>query len=282
MSQLDLGLAAGVSARHISFLETGRSRPSAEMVMRLAGAMELPLRERNVLLTSAGFAPRFRHRPLDHEDLSEARRALQQILDVHAPNPAFVQDREWRIVLWNRPQEIMLRDLVGEGGAPSDLNVLDLVFQPGPMRERCINWEIVAAAVLRRLRRQMAQAGPDDPLRRRWDRVMAAPGAADLSRALRFEDPPPILIPMVVREPDGTTSSWFSTLAVFGATGEITLEELVVESFFPADDATRKLVARLAADTEKSAHRPDPRRAVPKADDRRAPAAGRKRPKPKR
>ena len=247
ISQLELGLTADVSSRHISFLETGRSRPSPEMVLRLVGALDLPLRERNEFLLSAGFAPRFRERSLGHADLSEARQALKLLLEAHEPNPALVQDRLWQIVLWNRSQEIMFRDLISDTGSPADLNVLDLVFKPGLMRERIVNWEVVAGAVLRRLHRQMTRVGPDDTLRESWRRVMASPGVADLNRSLRFDDPPPILIPMRLHEDDGQVSSWFSTLAVFGATGEITLEELILESFFPADYATRQLIAAVAA-----------------------------------
>ncbi len=251
VSQLALGLQAGVSARHLSFLETGRARPSKAMVSRLAGALDLPLRETNDLLLGAGFAPRFSQRPLEDAELSEARRALQIILEMHEPNPAFVLDRYWQIILWNRTQALMLRDLHGPEGSPADLNALDLVFVPGRVRESLLNWEEVAVAVLRRLRRQTARVGPTDPLHDTWTRLLALPGVEALDRTAGT---PAILVPMRMREGDRVLT-WFSTLATFGAAGDITLEELVVESFFPGDEITRAFVAELAARPSKGSAR---------------------------
>lgn len=248
MSQMSLGFGAEVSTRHISFLETGRARPSREMVLRLGAALDLPLRERNELLVGAGFAPRFGERPLDDAGLAEALRALQLILSAHEPNPAFVIDRHWRIRLWNRTQAYMLRELAAPDGSPGGLSALDLVFEPGLMRERFENWEEIALAVLRRLRRQVARAGPGDELHEIHRRIMSLPGVGSLGLAGSLDAPPPILVPMLIRQ-DGVTFKWFSTLAVFGATGEVTLEELVIESFFPGDDATRELVQAIAGQT---------------------------------
>ncbi|MDX1389676.1 MAG: helix-turn-helix transcriptional regulator [Acidobacteriota bacterium] len=245
VSQLDLGLRAGVSARHISFLETGRARPSRSMVLRLAGALDLRLREQNDLLLAAGFAPRYGERSLDDAEAREARRALRFILDAHEPYPAFVLDHTWRIVLWNRPQAAMLAELDGPNGSPADLNALDLVFAPGPMRESFVNWEEVARAVLRRLRRQMSRVGPGDPLHEVWDRVQGMPGVAELDTVSDAHRPMPVLVPMRMREGDRVLT-WYSTLAVFGATGDVTLEELVIESFFPGDEVTRAFVEQLA------------------------------------
>ena len=246
LSQLDLGLAADVSSRHISFLETGRARPSREMVLRLSGGLDLPLRKRNELLLSAGFAPRYGARSLDDAELAEARQALQFILDAHEPYPAFVLDRFWQIVLWNRPQGLLLADLHGKGGSPADLNALDMVFAPGPTRDSCLNWEELASAVLRRLRRQVTQAGPGDPIRETWGRILGFPGVAELNHAEEPGRSPPIIVPMLIREGD-QVFTWFSTLAVFGATGDVTLEELVIECFFPGDDATRAFVKDAAS-----------------------------------
>ena len=246
ISQLHLALEAGVSARHVSFLETGRARPSRAMVLKLAAALDLPLRERNDLLLSAGFAPRYVERSLDDADVREARRALQFILDAHDPYPAFVIDRYWQIVLWNRTQALLLADLTDPDGSPADLNALDLVFKPGLGRENFVNWEEVAAAVLRRLRRQVARAGPGDPLHRKWAEVREQPGVAAAMKLTEDADrPPPILIPMKIRNGE-TVFTWYSTLAVFGATGDITLEELVIECFFPGDESTRAFVKQIA------------------------------------
>ena len=122
VSQLSLSLDAGVSTRHISFLETGRARPSRDMVMRLAQALDLPLRERNGLLLSAGFAPRFGQRSLNDDDMRQALRAVRLMLDAHEPYPAFALDRYWDIVLWNRPLEALLADLTRGGRSVEEIN----------------------------------------------------------------------------------------------------------------------------------------------------------------
>ena len=245
-SQLDLGLEAGVSSRHISFLETGRAGPSRDMVLRLSATLDLPLRERNNLLFTAGFAPRYLERSLDDADIGEARRALQFILGAHEPNPAFVLDRSWRIVLWNRTQAFMFGELTGRDGSPADLNALDLVFKPGFGREKIVNWEEVAQAVLRRFRRQVARAGPDDPLQETWRQVLEMPGVRELDLVEDASRPPRVLVPIKIRQGD-RIYTWFSTLAVFGAAGDITLEELLIESFFPADEPTRDYVEHVFA-----------------------------------
>jgi hypothetical protein len=215
------------------------------MVLRLADALELPLRARNELLLDAGFAPRYGERSLEDEALLEVRRALEFILEGHEPNPAFVLDRMWQIVRWNGTQGYLLRDLHDEGGSPADLNALDLVLAPGRMRDSLENWEEVAIAVLRRLQRQLSRVGSADPLHEVWKRLQSLPGVAELDLVESAHRSAPVLVPMRIREGDQVLT-WFSTLAVFGATGDVTLEELVIESFFPADDATRRFVAALA------------------------------------
>jgi transcriptional regulator with XRE-family HTH domain len=244
-SQLALALDARVSARHLSFLETGRSRPSRAMVLRLADALDLPLRERNGLLLSAGFAPRFGERPLTSEELQQAFRAVRLMLDAHEPYPAFALDRYWNIVLWNRPLAAMLGDLTAEGRSIDRINALDLVFEPGPMRERFLNWDEVASAVLKRLRGQLARAASDQRLQEAWRKVQESPGVADLIRGGHADATAPILVPMKLREGDQVLT-WINTLAVFGATGDVTLDELVVESFFPGDEETRRFVEQAA------------------------------------
>ena len=243
-SQIFLGNEAEVSARHISFLETGRAQPSREMVLKIAGVLDLPLREKNELLLCAGYAPRFESRPLDSEEIQEARRALEFILEVHEPNPAFVLDRYWDIVLWNRPQALLLPQLEPAREAGMAVNALDIVFVPGMGREQFLNWEEVAGAVLRRLRRQLQRLGSDDRLHEKWREIRSLPGVGELSLAENPEKPAPILVPMKM-DGDGVVYTWYSTLAVFGATGDVTLDELVVESFFPGDDVTRDLVLSL-------------------------------------
>jgi transcriptional regulator with XRE-family HTH domain len=236
-----MALDAGVSTRHLSFLETGRARPSRRMVLRLAAVLDLPLRERNGFLLSAGFAPRFGERPLTSAELEQAFRAVRLMLDAHEPYPAFALDRYWNIIMWNRPLAIMLSDLTADGTSIDQLNALDLVFAPGLMRERLLNWDEVASAVLKRLRRQVVRAASDERLQETWKKIQASPGVADLISEGHTEETPPVLIPMKIREGDQVLT-WINTLAVFGATGEVTLDELVVESFFPGDENTRRFV----------------------------------------
>ncbi len=241
VSQLAMALEAGVSARHLSFLETGRSRPSRPMVLRLATALDLPLRERNGFLLSAGFAPRFGERPLTSAELEQAFRAIRLMLDAHEPYPAFALDRYWDIVLWNRPLEALLADLTSGDASIDEINALDLVFEPGLLRDRFLNWDEVASAVLKRLRRQVIRAASDERLQETWNKVQASPGVAELIREADPEETPPVLVPMKIRQGDQVLS-WINTLAVFGASGDVTLDELVVESFFPGDDETRRFV----------------------------------------
>ncbi|ANM31488.1 hypothetical protein ABI59_20835 [Acidobacteria bacterium Mor1] len=247
LSQLDLGLHARVSARHISFLETGRAQPSREMVVRLARALDLPLRERNTLLEQAGFAPLYGERPLDDAALGSALDALGFLLRAHDPNPAIVLDRYWTVLRWNRSHERLVAALVAGESAPQG-NALDWVFEPGPVRERIVNWSEVAGAVLTRLRRQVQRAATDERLRQVWDRVLAAPGVAELAARNPLADPQ-ILVPLRLRI-GGEEYAWVNTLAVFGAAGEATLEDLVVETFFPADEPTRRFMKQLSGDGE--------------------------------
>lgn len=244
LSQLDLALQADVSARHLSFLETGRSHPSREMVLRLAIALDLPLRERNELLLGAGFAPRYSQRAMDDVALEQAHAALEFILRMHEPYPAFVLDREWNIVLANRPQRRLQEELLGPASHRQPANVLDWMFEPGPVRDSIDNWSEVARVVLMRLKRQLARVSADDPLQARSKRILAGSSAADLNSLEPNADPAPVLVPMHTRL-GPRRLSWFTTLAVFGATGDVTLDELVIESLFPADEATRATVEKL-------------------------------------
>ncbi len=238
-SQLALAQIAGISSRHLSFLETGRSKPSRRMIHRLAEALDLPLRARNDLLLGAGFAPRYGERLLEDEEMAPIREALAFVLRMHEPYPAFVLDRRWDIVLWNRTHEQLIQTFLS-GAGPDGLNALDLVFQPGLLREHILNWQEVAITLLRRLRRQVSGASHDAELQALWQRTRRTPGVEAIPEELTW-DRPAILVPLKLQLGEQTLS-WFSTLAVFGAAGDVTVEELVVEQFFPADEDTRRFV----------------------------------------
>jgi transcriptional regulator with XRE-family HTH domain len=243
-SQLDLALDAGISTRHLSFVETGRSRPSAEMVLRIAAELEVPLRDRNGLLLAAGYAPVYRERPLDGPDMGAVRDVLQRVLDGHAPYPAAVVDRRWNLVAANEGVAILTA-----GVAPALLeppaNALRASLHPDGMAPRIANLGEWRAHLLHRLERQVA-ATADPALAELLDELRGYPGdeephgtAQDLAARLA--------VPLRLHTDDGGELAFLSTVTTFGTAVEITLSELAIESFFPADDATADRLRRAAA-----------------------------------
>jgi len=183
MSQLDLAAAAGVSQRHLSFLETGRSRPSREMVIHLAMELDVPPREQNRLLATAGHSAQYPETSLTDSGLGRVRRVLETILASHEPFPAIVVDRGWNVVLANEAALRFTTSLLDPGGAaPGAINAVKLVLGPDGVRSRIVNWRQVATAVLRRLDREIASRPTDDVLRRLWDEVLVYPDVADVSK----------------------------------------------------------------------------------------------------
>jgi transcriptional regulator with XRE-family HTH domain len=244
-SQLSLALAAGVSQRHISFMESGRARPSRDMVVRLSEVLDIPLRVRNELLTAAGFAPLYADRPLADAEMRAALAALERIIARHEPFPAFVVDRSWRIVMHNDAAEDLLascftaellRGLVTDDRA----NLMRIMFEPTQMRPRIGNWGLVACRLLERLRRE---AGGDDQspsaqLLRELRATCADAQATGEPGAL----PPTVDIELRVA---GTTLRLFNTITTFGTPQDIGLQELRIEMSFPADPETEAhLMAR--------------------------------------
>ncbi|MEV0551056.1 helix-turn-helix transcriptional regulator [Nocardia salmonicida] len=233
LSQLDLALTADTSARHLSYLETGRSKPSRAMVLRLCEALEVPLRERNTLLLAAGFAPAYQESRLDATELSAARAAIDTMLRAHEPYPAVVVDRWWDVVAGNAAMPVLMI------GVPEQLllprpNVYRLVLHPDGLARRLENLHQVRELFLERLHRQAGATG-DDRLRALYDEVNSYP-APPGSRA-PAESTGPFQVPIRVTTPTGTLSM-FSTMATFGAPADVTLSELAIEFFYPLDDAT--------------------------------------------
>ena len=232
LSQLDLSVDADVSTRHLSFVETGRAMPSREMVLRLADRLDVPLRERNRLLTAAGFAPMFGERALDDPALNAAREAIELVLKGHEPYPALAIDRHWTLVSYNRAVPLLLEGIAPELLQPP-LNVLRLSLHPDGLASRIVNLGQWRAHLLARLRQQVA--------------VSADPALASLYAELRGYPMPPhahdevveaaVVVPLVVATPRGTLS-FISTTTVFGTPVDITLSELALETLFPADAAT--------------------------------------------
>ena len=245
-SQLDLACEAEISTRHLSFLETGRARPSREMLLRLAEQLELPLRERNVLLVAAGFAPGFRERALDDPELALARQAIERILVASAPNPTLAVDRHWHLVTANAPAMHLLAGLDPALLGPK-VNVLRASLDPRGLAPRIVNFGEWRAHVLHRLRRQVEASG-DAGLAALLDELERLPppfAAAAAGPAPSADALSGVAVPMQLRTPLGTLS-FLSTTMVFGTAVDVTLSELVVESLFPADDATARALAQLS------------------------------------
>jgi transcriptional regulator with XRE-family HTH domain len=242
LSQLDLALDAEISARHLSFVETGRSRPSREMVLRLAERLDVPLRERNLLLTAAGFAPAFRERRLDDPALAAARAAVDLVLAAHEPFPAIAVDRHWTLVASNTAAMRLLA-----GVAPTMLqppvNVLRLSLHPDGLAPRIANFAAWRAHILERLRRQV-ELSADRVLAELLAELRGYPGADD-RKARAASDYAGVVIPLELATAAGTLA-FFSTTTVFGTPVDITLSELALEAFFPANAATAEALRAMA------------------------------------
>ena len=238
LSQLELSIEAEVSSRHVSFLETGRSRPSREMVLRLAEALELPLRERNRFLGAAGFAALFAESCLGDAELAPVRCALETLLQSHEPYPAFVVDRTWTVLLANAAHCWLLSRLLPHLDPDEPVNVMQLVLDPEFLRPRIANWPEVAHVLGHRIQRQVRLPEPNAEARARLEGLLAQPGVRDAMARVHPSPESGIVLPLVL-EFDGQALSWFSTIATIGTPRDITLEELSIESLFPADEETR-------------------------------------------
>ncbi|MCG5213724.1 helix-turn-helix transcriptional regulator [Streptosporangium sp. KLBMP 9127] len=235
VSQLDLAIEAEVSARHISFLETGRARPSREMVLKLAGHLDLPLRHRNRLLLAAGFAPVYREREVAAPEMGPVRQALDKILAGHEPYPALVVDRAWDLVAANDAAGMFLE------GVPAHLlaepvNIMRLSLHPEGIARHLVNLPEVRAHLLAGLRRQAELSG-EGVLADLHDELAAYryPGV-DLNVAL-LPGGSDILVPLRIRHGD-TVLSMFTTIATFGTPVDVTVAELAIETFWPNDEET--------------------------------------------
>ena len=240
LSQLDLAVDAEISSRHLSFVETGRAAPSREMVLKLAERLAVPLRERNVLLVAAGFAPAYQQRSLDDPALKSARAAIDLVLKAHEPNPALAYDRHWNLVSANRMVAPLLE------GIPQRLlgqpfNILRLAFHPEALAPRTVNLAEWCGHLLERLHRQ-CEATADPELIKLYHDLKTYPIPARAA-PLSADN---VAIPFKLRH-HGEVLSFFSTTMVFGTPVDITLSELALETFFPADDLTAQRMREIAA-----------------------------------
>lgn len=237
MSQLLLATEADISTRHLSFVESGRSLPSREMVMHLAERLDVPLRERNALLVAAGYAPLYRERTLDDPQLAAAREAVELVLRGHEPYPALAVDRHWNIVAANASLAPLVGD-VSPALLAAPVNALRLSLHPEGMAPRIVNWHAWRAHLLARLQRQI-EASADPALVALHDELAAypAPQHAHLAAAEPLQHA--IAVPLRIRTALGELS-FYSTTTVFGTPVDITLSELAIEAFFPADEQTAR------------------------------------------
>jgi transcriptional regulator with XRE-family HTH domain len=243
-TQEALAFDAEVSTRHLSFLEGGKAAPSRQMVLVLASALDLPLRDRNTLLLAAGYAPVYRVSPLD--DAGHIRHALERIVRQQEPYPAVVYDRGGDLVLMNTPAQTWLPLLLED---PNDdrarRNVHHALFSPAGMRNFVIDWEKAAGFLIARLRREIAAAPDDDVLLKLHDELLAYPDVkTSLAKFDGTADAGPFL-PIHVKRGD-VELKLFSTLTTLGTPLDVTAQELTIESFFPADDATERMLRSVA------------------------------------
>jgi transcriptional regulator with XRE-family HTH domain len=231
LSQLDLALRSAVSGRHLSFIETGRARPSREMILHLAQRLDMPLRERNQTLLAAGYAPTFSERSLDDESMAPVRAALDRFLAAHEPYPAVVVDRRWNMVAANGAAA-HLTDGVVPGLLEPPANGLRATLHPDGMAPFIVNFEEWSGHLLERLRRQIEITG-DAELQALYEEAAGYPGV----RVYLGQEEHELVLPLQLRRGEAVLS-FFSTVTTFGTALDITLAELSIEAFYPADEAT--------------------------------------------
>lgn len=242
ISQAQLSARAAVSSRHLSFLETGRAEPSREMVLTLADALDLPLRGRNDLLGAAGFAPIFASSGLQSLTLQPVRRAIDHLLRVHEPFAAMVVDRDWTIVARNGGAARLWAWALDGRDAPVEVlsNAIQAAIDPRALRPSIVNWEAIAATIAHQLQAEI-DLEVDAARRARLSRLRAAAG--DVPRSLRGAPPP--FVPLVLRA-RGAELRLFITVTTLGLPTDVTAQELRIESYFPVDDESERLLRELA------------------------------------
>lgn len=233
LSQMALALQADVSARHLSFVENGRAHASRELLLHLAEELEVPLRDRNSMLVAAGYAPIYSETPMDAESMRQVREAIDRLLASHEPFPAIVVDRAWDVVAANRPALALISEDLSPALLSPRVNALRVALHPEGLAPRIVNFAEWRGHLLERLRRQVVATGSKD-LTDLYQELGRLPGGV-----FEHEEPPhqDVFVPLRIRS-RGRELSFFSTIATFGAPADITLAELAIESFFPANPQT--------------------------------------------
>lgn len=241
LSQLDFAGMAGTTQRHMSFLESGRAQPSREMVLRLATALDVPLRQQNALLLAAGFAPVWRERDLTEPELAMVNHALDYMLEQQEPFPAIVVDRRWNLLRANAGAGRLTTFLTGLSPNPvstAPVNIAEWMMSP-ELRPVLVNWQEVAMQLLRSVQTDAMADGTQETADL-LQRLLTYPGVPDLSQMPVLEEPPPPVLAMHFRKGQ-TTLRLFTTIATLGTPQDVTVQELRIECFFPADEATSQI-----------------------------------------
>jgi transcriptional regulator with XRE-family HTH domain len=246
LSQLALANEAEVSARHICFLENGRAKPSREMIVLLATVLDVPLRERNDLLLAAGFAPVYKETALDAPELLPVHQALTAILRKQEPFPAVVMNRRWDVLETNAAAKRFFGYLLGESAAAAPNNVLHMMFDPLAVRPYVSNWQEVAESLLRRVQREAVAGMKDAAVEQLLSALLSYPGVP------RRWSKPSLEVALVPVIPvrfckDGNVFNFFSAITTLGTPQDITLQEVRIECFFPADEGTERTAFELLA-----------------------------------
>jgi transcriptional regulator with XRE-family HTH domain len=235
-TQLDLSFDAGVTQKHISFIESGRSAPSRQMLLDLAQALDVPLRERNELLMAAGYAPSYSEPALDTPVMNSINKALARMLRQHEPFPAIVMDRYWNVLMTNDAAPQLFNCFVDLAGRPAPRNLLHLMFDPQGVRPFVANWAQTARGLLARVHREALGRVIDEKTRTLLAELSQYPGVKAEWRAPSPGDDMPMIPVTFVK--DGMRLSYFSMITTVGTPQTVTAEELRLECMFPADDAT--------------------------------------------
>jgi transcriptional regulator with XRE-family HTH domain len=245
MSQLQLASEGRTTPRYVSFVETGRAQPSRQMIVRLARALDIPLRERNQLFLAAGYAPVYALEPLDSPELEQVQRALTSMLEQHEPFPAVVMDRKWNVLRANSGARALFGRLLAPHPIPDDANVLRMFIEPGPVQRSVGNWDAVVPALLERARREAIAGILDDETAVLLGELRERP---EVNALLAESERTPPTSPVIdVRFTVADVSlNFFSVVSTVGSPIDVTAQELRVEAFFPSDDEAREAWCRLA------------------------------------
>jgi transcriptional regulator with XRE-family HTH domain len=243
-SQLELAVEARTTPRHLSFVETGRSRPSRHMVMRLAHALDVPLREQNDLLLAAGYAPIHRTTHLHEPEFDAVWVALTAMMQQHEPYPAVLMDRGWNLLRANDGARFLFGRIFHPEPVPELVNILKVMIGPSPVRAALQNWSSVVRALMDRARREAIGGVPDRELQAVVDELRLLPDVADAidEPAAAVSGAPVVDVQFVV---DDTTINFFSVVSTIGSPIDVTAQELRLEAFFPGDEASRHAWAAL-------------------------------------